>query len=385
MSKDRIFHEAMDRLRASDDLYERVAQQARGDKPARRGHAKPLVAVVAGALTVAAITGGTVYAAGHVEVVKPLIETFFPSALGNHDTSNSITQDLEGGGTWTREYSTIDPSTLDPDLAQAVQPVNLSVEAFGTTLTVHDMVIDENACGMARFTLTNPDGIKLASYGMPNELILDGEKTPGGGDAPFSAGIGGMHDSTGDFLDSRCFYDSETVTDVSVSGTMYFTPIGDRFEEAKQRIFEGVSWTLSWYDDSIPGTDFAETERFAPSKAIKTRAFSNGGSATASLSPYGICYIPDSGNDSEFVEDRLVLTYTDGRTETLIDYESSDMVDNNYIRALIGKRSVSVFTKIINVNEVATISLVGRREDPQNPREMETLSIDLTPVEEGQS
>lgn len=379
LQQKRTFNEAMDHLHASDDLYERAIAQAHGGHRMHRGKAKPLAAVMAGALALIIATGGTVYAAGHVDVVKPLLETFFSATMGDHGMGDASSWDVEGGRAWTREYDAIDPSTLDDQLTQAVQPVNLSVEAFGTTLTIHDMVIDENACGMARFTVSNPNGIKLAPYGMPNELILDGQSEY------FSPGIGGMEDSAGNLLDTRCFYDSNTLTDVSVDGTMYFTPISGELEQAQRPIFEGVTWSLSWNDPKLKGTDFVFTDQFVPSKAIKTRTFTDGGKASASLSPFGICYVADCTDSSEFVDDRLVVRYADGSTETIIDYMSDTTVDNAYVRAMLGKHNVSVFTKIVDLNQVTGLSLVGRRDNPRDSAKMETLSIDMAPVEDTQS
>lgn len=377
----RVFNEAIDQLHASSDLYDRVMQQAQSGKRTRRGTAKPLAVVTAGALALTVYVGGGAYVAGHVEVIRPLIETFFPSALGDHGMGDASEWRAEGAGAFKREYDSIDPTELDGELSGAMQPVNLSVNAHGFTLTVHDMIIDENACGIVRFTLTNPEGIELKpEYGEPNEMVFYAEN-------PLELAAIGMDDADGNFLDQRCLYDSDTLTETSVDGTMYFTPIWGELDQAKEAIFTGVSWELSWYDPNACDSDecSASTDLFVPGKVVGTRAFSDSDDASASLSPYGICYAVKQKGESELVLDRMVVSYTDGTHETLIDHTGDTKIENTYVKAGLGRYSVCVFTKSVDVKRVASITLEGRRNDSDSPSGMETVLLELTPDEESEA
>lgn len=75
MSQKHTFNEAMNQLHASDDLYARVMQQARGDKRKRRGTARPIAAVATAALIATAGVGGTAYAVINSDFSKRRWET----------------------------------------------------------------------------------------------------------------------------------------------------------------------------------------------------------------------------------------------------------------------------------------------------------------------
>ena len=59
------------------------------------------------------------------------------------------------------------------DMENEVEAVGIQLHAWGYTMTIRDMIADENGCGVVRFSLDNPDGLHLAmQYGSTNELSL---------------------------------------------------------------------------------------------------------------------------------------------------------------------------------------------------------------------
>ena len=373
MSQHRMFGEAMNQLHAPDDVYERVMERARGAKRKRRGTARPLAAVGTAALIAAAGVGGTAYAVVNSD--------FFQHAMGDHGIGEpSEWADPQSGLSYRREYSTVDPDEVTEELSGAVTPVGQTVEAWGYTLFVKDMVMDENGCGIVRFTLDNPSGLRLdTDLGAPNQIVFDY-------DDPSALRMIGMWNAHGGFPDYRSFYDSATLTPTHLDGVMYFSPIGDSFEREARNLLDGVRLSLSW-DDGEKHQSSRETEAltamFAPERVIGARKFSDGKGAHAHLSPFGIRYNADETSSSEIVTERLVLHLADGTSKTIVlngSAEEATQVINTYFNAGFPEDAtiVSPLTVFVDTSEVESISLVGRRDNAVSGQ-TETVAVELMP------
>lgn len=363
MSQKHTFNEAMNQLHASDDLYERVMQQARGDKRKRRGTARPIAAVAAAALIATAGVGGTAYAV--------INSDFFQTALGDHGlgTSSQWT-DSDTGLSYRRDHGVVGSDTIIENYESAVEPVNYVLEAHGYTLNVIDMAIDENACGIVRFTLDCPTGLGInTSYGAFNQMVFDSQDD--------HLALLSMETRAGNFLDTRCVYDVSTLTDTHLEGTMYFTPIIGTFDEAKSEVLSGVRWEMAWNDsdDLHPENAEASTDLFVPSQIVETRRFTHGSDAIADLSPFSIHYVADKNNSSEFAVDTLELQFTDGSKHAVADWHhgsEEQSTFNYYVGAILSDNShASVFTSLIDPNTVESISLTGSNSDEETGKSQE--------------
>lgn len=370
MSQHRMFSEAMDQLHAPDDLYERVTQQTQTGKPLRRGTARPITAIAVAVLIGFAAVGGTAYA---------VVNTgFFQAALGNHGLGGSSRwADPDTNLSYRRDYDIVSSAEAIRNYENAVEPVNYTLEANGYTLNIIDMVIDENACGIVRFTLDCPTGLGISdAHGIFNELVFDMQ-------VGHLSSIG-MKTRSGSFLDMRSVYDAATLTDTHLEGAMYFTPIWGTFDTAKDEILDGVQWQMSWSD----GKDLhlqnmqALTDFFTPTQMVETRRFTHGPDAVADVSPFSIHYIADKQNSSEFVTDTLELRFADGGRHVVEDWTNEPQGEstvNRYVAATLGDNSsVSVFSSLIDLEELSSISLKGRNVS-ESTGESQSLTLELLP------
>lgn len=336
---------------------------ARGDKRKRRGTARPIAAVAAAALIATAGVGGTAYAV--------INSDFFQTALGDHGlgTSNQWT-DSDTGLSYRRDHGVVGSDTIIENYESAVEPVNYVLEAHGYTLNVIDMVIDENACGIVRFTLDCPTGLGInTSYGAFNQMVFDNQDD--------HLALLSMETRAGTFLDTRCVYDVSTLTDTHLEGTMYFTPIIGTFDEAKSEVLSGVRWEMAWNDgdDLHPENAEASTDLFVPSQIVETRRFTHGSDAIADLSPFSIHYVADKNNSSEFAVDTLELQFTDGSKHAVANWHhgsEEQSTFNYYVGAILSDNShASVFTSLIDPNTVESISLTGSNSDEETGKSQE--------------
>lgn len=336
---------------------------ARGDKRKRRGTARPIAAVAAAALIATAGVGGTAYAV--------INSDFFQTALGDHGlgTSSQWT-DSDTGLSYRRDHGVVGSDTIIENYESAVEPVNYVLEAHGYTLNVIDMVIDENACGIVRFTLDCPTGLGInTSYGAFNQMVFDNQDD--------HLALLSVETRAGTFLDTRCVYDVSTLTDTHLEGTMYFTPIIGTFDEAKSEVISGVRWEMAWNDgdDLHPENAEASTDLFVPSQIVETRRFTHGSDAIADLSPFSIHYVADKNNSSEFAVDTLELQFTDGSKRAVANWHhgsEEQSTFNYYVGAILSDNShASVFTSLIDPNTVESISLTGSNSDEETGKSQE--------------
>lgn len=372
MSQHRMFSEAMEQLHASDDLYDRVARQARGEKRKRQGTARPIAAIAVAAIIVAAGVGGTAYAV--------VTGDFFQTAFGTHGTDGAIewTND-ESGYTYRQEFSTVDPAEVPSDLAEAVEPVDYALEGNGYTVVIKDMVIDGNGCGAVRFSLDGPEGLGLYKpEENGNAIVFDPTN-------PNNLAFIGMEDSSGNSLDAYAYYDVSTKTDTHLDATMYFTPIGDSFEQHRNGALKGIRWRMAWNGDGArDGSDSCEvrSDLFEPQHIVGTRAFSDGKGSSADLSPYSIHFAVATDGGSHFEADDMALKLSDGSVSTVTkvnDLVGDTQIINTYVRAGFDDGStVYALSAFVNTGDVEGISIAGDYWNDES-HAFDAASIELAP------
>lgn len=333
--------QAFESVQADSDLADRVLYAAAGEPLRRKGHAKPLYVAVIGCLAGVLATGGVAYA-----VVN---SSYFASAWGNHGNGESITWTQGGSSgtkyTYTREFGDgIAPQSLEG----SVQKVNLSVEGNGYTLDIHDMAIDKNGCGAVTFTLSNPNGV---NYYKPaaetGELVLYGEEEQGIGTPSMNFGE--------EWADTRCTIDKDTSSDTVINGTMYFAS-WNRDRDLRH----AVTWNISWREGEGEDAKLfeASTPEFSVGAYVDTKELRSDDSPLE-ISPFSIqTHIDDLGIDA--VTKKLTVTYKDG-SEQIIEDDAAGAYNSYFSLTRNSGENISVPTKLINVNQVVSVTLEGTR------------------------
>ena len=333
--------QAFESIQADSDLADRVLYAAAGEPLRRKGHAKPLYVAVVGCLVGVLATGGVAYA-----VVN---SRYFASAWGNHGNGDSITWTNGGSSgtkyTYTREFGDgIAPQSLEG----AVQEVNLSVEGNGYTLDIHEMAIDQNGCGAVTFTLSNPNGV---NYYKPaaetGELVLYGEEEQGIGTPSMNFGE--------EWADTRCTIDKDTSSDTVINGTMYFASMD------RERGFQhAVTWNIQWTEgEGESARQFkASTPELSVGAYVDTKELRSDDSPLE-ISPFSIqTHIDDLGIDA--VTKKLTVTYKDG-SEQIIEDDAAGAYNFYVSLTRNSGENISVPTKLINVDQVVSVTLEGTR------------------------
>lgn len=333
--------QAFESIQADSDLADRVLYAAAGEPLRRKGHAKPLYVAVVGCLVGVLATGGVAYA-----VVN---SRYFASAWGNHGNGDSITWTNGGSSgtkyTYTREFGDgIAPQSLEG----AVQEVNLSVEGNGYTLDIHEMAIDQNGCGAVTFTLSNPNGV---NYYKPaaetGELVLYGEEEQGIGTPSMNFGE--------EWADTRCTIDKDTSSDTVINGTMYFAS-WNRDRDLRRAVTWNISWTEGEGEDAKPFE--ASTSEFSVGAYVDTKELRSDDSPLE-ISPFSIqTHIDDLGIDA--VTKKLTVTYKDG-SEQIIEDDAAGAYNFYVSLTRNSGENISVPTKLINVDQVVSVTLEGTR------------------------
>lgn len=333
--------QAFESIQADSDLADRVLYAAAGEPLRRKGHAKPLYVAVVGCLVGVLATGGVAYA-----VVN---SRYFASAWGNHGNGDSITWTNGGSSgtkyTYTREFGDgIAPQSLEG----AVQEVNLSVEGNGYTLDIHEMAIDQNGCGAVTFTLSNPNGV---NYYKPaaetGELVLYGEEEQGIGTPSMNFGE--------EWADTRCTIDKDTSSDTVINGTMYFAS-WDR----ERDLGHAVTWNISWTEGKGEDAKVIEvsTPEFNVGAHVDIKELRSDDSSLE-ISPFSIqTHIDDLGIDA--VTKKLIVTYKDG-SEQIIEDDAAGAYNFYVSLTRNSGENISVPTKLINVDQVVSVTLEGTR------------------------
>lgn len=396
-SAESLMTESIDALHASNDLAERAlaaAQPGRANR-SRRGHARPLAAVIAAALAGALTLGGAGYAVATSD--------FFAQAFGDHGLGDKNTWSITGDDSnatvysFTREFDTEAPANVTQSLAEATEAVGYTVSTHGFTLAIESMVLDENGAGAVTFTLSNPDGINATDYGN-GELLFD-YSVPGVCDI-------GMHlnDGSDTFVDTRTYFDANSSSDTEIHGTIYFSAA--IFGEGNADAFKnGVTWRLVGNTSAVePGANTtanqgesyeARTNVFTPGKVVETRQFAGENGVVASLSPLSILLnfpITDERPYEAHVSG-LSLEMADGTEKTIESNAGNDggaTVANSYLGCMYQSDTyielAHVLTQLADVDNVASVVVSERLYETEvatdgqivqtDPRdELETYSL----------
>lgn len=334
--------EALSCMHAPDDLYENVVARAAGGRRHRHGHARPLMAVAAAALIGVLAMGGTAYA-----VVS---SGFFQRAWGSQGNGDVVRWTMDTGhGTlrFNKKFGGVNPEDLSDSLADAVEPVGYAVKANGYTLTVENVLVDENGAGAATFTLENPDGVKYhPEYGAPGELVFNGEDTGDGDLALLRARWGGEQSAP-----SRATYDVDTATSTKLHGTIYFAA------DNPDSVSKGISWVMG-FNGKDGGLD-AATDVFRPTKYVPVHTFSDDEGHAVEVSPLAVMVDPDVSLGAEPLVDHVSLQLANGKEIVVADDGSGAL---NYHTASILSDNTVAYTssQLIDADSVTAVHLTLR-------------------------
>lgn len=325
---------AMRTLHASDNLYDRVLAESRQRVGRVRGHGVPKPGRLAlCSIPVVAAIGIAIAAMGGIAVSAVSNSELFAKAFAprGDNGSSQVTWDAIGGADDSKripckqEYRTIVAEDVLSDMENEVEAVGKQLHAWGYTMTIRDMIADENGCGVARFSLDNPGGLHLATqYGAKNEIVFDGSN---------DCYVGGMYMecANGVNLNTYSFYDEETLSDTHLDGTMYFTPIGDidRADDetpGAATVMSGVKWYLNG-----PREGRVYSEVFTPSGLLETRKFRDQQSGnTCYVSPFSIWF-----KDHYGIRDSLKLNLSDGSSWTVLEDDLLNAEDVNIFNTYV--------------------------------------------------
>lgn len=352
-------HEAMDTMQASDDMYERVLAQAQGEKRKAYGHAWPKAAALALVFVGVLGTGGVAYAVAS--------GNFFQQALGNHgqgeQTSWAWTEEGQKATynfSYTREYDSVAASEVSQDLENAVQEVGYTATYGEYTLTIENMIVDENGNGMVTYTLSNPNG--LPDY------------STNSGDARFDNDYNYLNivmvAANGSTINAyRAAYDADTSTATELHATLYFADMSGNKLGA---FADGVQWMfpvdgLSHKEETAAESKDVRTDVFMPTKVVDVTEFSNGNGVSVSMSPFAVRIVNANVEDELVLED-FCFSLSDGTEKTLLHYEldngGSSGVVNFYSASVASDSSITyTMTQLVNPDEVESISLTGHVGD----------------------
>ena len=357
-------HEVMERMHAAEDTYERVMERASGGR--RRGRRGPVPVAAAIGVTLAGVlvTGGGAYAVAGGDIF---------SAWGDHGMGERVEWSYAGND-FSLELGTLDPEAVSDDLAASVEHVGLSVTGNGYTLTIEDMLVDENGCGVASFTLENPEGIRNnPDYGLPGELVPDD-------DAPLDAlGMSATGEGAATLLDYKWIYDQELSTDTFARGTVYFSAFGKL-----DNVLSGVSWSLSWHTGEVDeegnvSADFdncdARSDVFIPSKVVGTREFVAEDGSVVTVSPFSIHVDPSWRETGDSSVDEVTLHLADGSTYVVVSEDKAITIGYYTANLLDDGSSNYTFTRLVGASEIVGVEVSGTTGDPLSGEEAHAATL----------
>ena len=355
-----LFREAFSPIDAPDDMAERVIRMAGTSSRNMRGHRVhhiPVRAVVIGVTLSAALVGGGAYAAVQSD--------FFQSAFGDKGQKDVAARDVPVEGkdstfrlaemTWVQT----DPANAERILGDYVGTVGQSVSINGYTLTVDEIVVDENGIGVATYTLSNPDGVGevdgyYGHFGFMPDAPIRGVHIEGATQRDIGNVMTG-----GISFDQRSVKDEVLSTGTELHAVQYFCSLFGEHDE------NGYMWQLSVLDEES-GLPAGPTVTYAPEAAIPATAFAAETGETVSMSPLGMVASESIETMDPESYRRCVVTFSDGTEYVVKDdryYEFDDkenapeLVDNTIFA--LGSGSVGtffVFNRLVDVEAVASVT-----------------------------
>lgn len=225
------------------------------------------------------------------------------------------------------------------------QQGGLVAEGNGYTLAVDDVRVDENGCGSASFTLSNPDGVG-ALEGDGTDVVIDG-----------TAGLDAIQMRLGADVQPnvRLSYDAGASSDTELVGTVHFDT------RSLASLDEGLSWQLVWHEGegTTAQAQEASTEPAADVPVTPARALADDAGATGSLSPLGI--VLNAGVDPEegqFVDSRVTLRMTDGSEVVVFGADGATSATQS---AREDGSTSYAFDADVPVDDVESVTLEGTR------------------------
>lgn len=239
------------------------------------------------------------------------------------------------------------PQTEEPGATQGASDETsqaISATAEGYTLAIDGFAIDENGCGFATFTLSNPDGLN-GYVGETGEFVSEG--TPA---------LDAIQMRAGEDAKPNAFYamDNASPAATEARGRVCFDTRGEG----------GVPCDLTWVMISHEGegdslkTSEASTEGTGSFyDATPTRSFSSADGATASLSPLGI--VLDTGvntDEGQFIDNFVTLQREDGAE--IVVYGSDGAISATQGMRSDGSSSYA-FQENTSIDDVVSVTLEG--------------------------
>ncbi len=346
---------AFDSIHADDEIADLVLSRASGggSRRRRRGAAKPLALVAIGWAVAVLATGGVAYAVVNSD--------YFAQAWGNHGQGSVQSWSVDGGAapiSYTREYG---DGVAPTELSDAVEHVGISVEGNGYTLTLEDIVADENGCGSVTFVLSNPNGIAVYEPGLKSgELVLDGS----------DLGLISMQfgDDQTRIVDTREVVEKDECTETEIHGTMYFAAA------SADDLNEDITWKLQWGSDNSDGSyegSGATSEAFRLSKCVAVKTFTSEEGDVAKVSPFSVSLSYDMARADAMRS--LSLLYDDG-SERVVTGEG---VANNYFGYGRDDDSVWIPTELTDLDSLAGVRTVGLTSPDENG-DRQTVTTDFS-------
>ena len=281
MTDHELFSQAFDSLTASEDTYEEVLMKIeRQDQPRHSLGWRVTVATLASTL----VFGGTAFA---------FTNGLFASAFGSkgHENIPATALDDGKGGSITApamQFAEASEEDVARILGDAPQHVDFSCEVKGYTLTIDDLVMDEQGVGVATFTLTAPGGTDqfIGTYddGYPDYGYLRYE-TGEAGKQLRSLSLRGIN---GGIYDHYEVVDLTQTTDEVLHGVMYFGAMNDVDPG-------GLVFGLAGVNDGDSDLWAAETDPFIPKARVDSIKLTDGQGHIAFVSPVGITYAAPFG------------------------------------------------------------------------------------------
>ena len=220
----------------------------------------------------------------------------------------------------------------------------ISATTGGYTLAIDGFAIDENGCGFATFTLSNPDGLN-GYVGETGEFVSEG--TPA---------LDAIQMRAGEDAKPNAYYamDATSPAATEAKGRVCFDTRGEG----------GVPCDLAWVMISHEGegdslkTSETSTEGTGSSyDATPTHSFSSADGATASLSPLGI--VLDTGvntNEGQFIDKSVTLQREDG--VEIVVYGSDGAISATQGMRSDGSSSYA-FLENTSIDDVVSVTLEG--------------------------
>lgn len=358
-------------LHAAPDTVEKVLQQAQGKK---KRHLLPksllIAAVLALSLTVAGAAGVASLVDAHVSHESTVPDgTLHAFSAGSIETEGMEMYDSQNNPI---ELPTMERVLADKDMVQqlvgdALCRIEATLQAEGYTVTLENMLIDENGAGLLTYTLENPQGINYADngYGMVTTPL-----TP-------DLRIGGA--TSAQYMDTAVYLDKEQSTDTCLHLVLYFCNFGE------WQMGDDLYFTIN------SGTDGCETHavRITPQRFVPECTFLTEDGKLLRLSPLSAYWDNPYPGQQQYCRTMQVNFYGNGFVVTSDDDKTMNYVvsctvsyDADGDRAPDGADIglAYVFDRLVDVEQVHCVFVSGYCHDAKgNTTWFEDTYWDIAP------